>query len=177
MWGRTTPGLRSNGHCRAGERRWFKRTKLNTAILKTAFLISARDWNRRFTAPAPVHLSFRRSSRGSSTGVRPNQASMPFQPPFPRPFSARTIRAHAPAGSGVYGLSNGKHWIYIGETDDILKALLGHLSDSGNEIGRMLPTGFCCEMSDPAVRSIRQERLVTEYGPVCNHPLALGVNA
>jgi hypothetical protein len=93
---------------------------------------------------------------------------MPFQPVIPRSFSSRSIQVHAPAASGVYGLSNGRQWLYIGETDNIQEALLKHLVEDGTDLKRMQPTGFCCEVSERSVRANRQDRLVMEYEPVCN---------
>jgi predicted GIY-YIG superfamily endonuclease len=93
---------------------------------------------------------------------------MPFDRFVPSPFIARAIQSHAPVASGVYGISNAREWIYIGETDNIQGALFHHLQDRGASLMKRLPTGFVFEICDQARRSARQDRLVLEYEPVCN---------
>src|ERR1700731_3860 len=93
---------------------------------------------------------------------------MPFDQFVPIPFTLRTIGTHAPVASGVYGISNAREWIYIGETDNIQGALFHHLQDLYASLMKRLPTGFVFEVCDGARRSARQDRLVLEYEPVCN---------
>jgi hypothetical protein len=93
---------------------------------------------------------------------------MPFNQFTPRTFAADAVRTYAPAMSGVYGISNAREWIYIGETENIQSALLGHLTESHTALMKREPTGFVFEVCDEARRSSRQDRLVGEYGPVCN---------
>ena len=93
---------------------------------------------------------------------------MPFDQRFPRSFTAAVVRDHAPATSGVYGISNASEWIYIGETDNIRETLLGHLGDQNESFAKRHPTGFVFEVCDRAVRSSRQDRLVLEYEPAVN---------
>jgi hypothetical protein len=93
---------------------------------------------------------------------------MPFERLFPRSFAAGSIREHAPAMSGVYGISNAAEWIYIGEADNIQEALLQHLRDPNAVVGFRKPTGFVYEVCDRASRPARQDRLVLEYEPACN---------
>lgn len=88
---------------------------------------------------------------------------MPFDPALPRTFNAISIRAYAPPTSGVYGISNARAWLFIGETDNIQGSLLAHLRDDGEKI-----TGFCCEIHPPNGRTRRQEQLVQEYHPEGN---------
>ena len=88
---------------------------------------------------------------------------MPFDPALPRTFNAISIRAHAPPASGVYGISNARAWLFIGETDNIQAALLEHLRDSRDQA-----TGFCCETHPANGRTRRQEQLVQEYHPEGN---------
>jgi len=38
------------------------------------------------------------------------------------------VRMFAPTASWVYGLSNARVWIYVGETADIRVALIAHLA-------------------------------------------------
>lgn len=93
---------------------------------------------------------------------------MPFDQFVPSPFLARVVQTHAPAASGVYGISNAREWIYIGATDNIQGALFHHLQDLGASLMKRIPTGFVFEVCDEARRAARQDRLVLEYGPVCN---------
>ena len=44
---------------------------------------------------------------------------MPFEEPISRPLTSAGVHRYAPAVSGVYGISNAREWIYIGETDNI----------------------------------------------------------
>lgn len=88
---------------------------------------------------------------------------MPFDRNLPRSFSAISIRTHAPAASGVYGLTNSRAWLFIGETDNIQESLLSHLRDGGEQA-----TGFVFEICPPASRDQRQSRLVQEYIPTGN---------
>ncbi len=88
---------------------------------------------------------------------------MPFDQMVPRAFNAATIRGFAPAQSGVYGLSNSRNWLFIGETDNILQSLLEHLSEGGTAQAR--PTGFIFETCDQASRGLRHRRLTREYHP------------
>jgi hypothetical protein len=93
---------------------------------------------------------------------------MPFDPPFPRTFNAGSVREHAPAVSGVYGISNAGEWIYIGESDNIQAALLLHLQQVSTALLKRQPTGFVYEVCDRSRRPDRQDRLVLEYEPTCN---------
>jgi hypothetical protein len=78
------------------------------------------------------------------------------------------VRTYAPIASGVYGLSNAREWIYIGETDNIQNALLAHLQDPLTTIMKRQPTGFVFEVCDAAHRLSRHDRLVLEYEPTVN---------
>jgi excinuclease UvrABC nuclease subunit len=93
---------------------------------------------------------------------------MPFDQFFPRSLSATSVLANAPAASGIYGISNSRAWIYIGETDNIQASLLSHLQDRDSALMRRQPTGFVFEVCDPARRPARQDRLVSEYEPAYN---------
>jgi hypothetical protein len=87
---------------------------------------------------------------------------------MPHAFSTGSIRAHAPAASGVYGISNRREWIYIGETDNIQARLLEHLAETSSEVKTRSPTGFTFELCDRQSRLGRQSLLVMQYAPVCN---------
>jgi hypothetical protein len=93
---------------------------------------------------------------------------MPFMPFFPRSLTSAGVHRYAPATSGVYGISNAREWIYIGETDNIQSTLLTHLLELETQPLRLQPTGFVFEVCEAATRSKRQDRLVLEYEPFCN---------
>jgi hypothetical protein len=93
---------------------------------------------------------------------------MPFNQLIPQPLNTRMVHAQAPPVSGLYGISNAREWIYIGETDNIRGALLAHLLDLGASVMQMQPTGFVFEVCDQVSRPARQDRLVQEYEPACN---------
>jgi hypothetical protein len=96
---------------------------------------------------------------------------MPFEQLTPREFTPVAIQTYAPGASGVYGISNAREWIFIGQADDIRGSLLGHLQDRATSLMKSLPTGFVYEICDPGRRSARQDRLISEYEPTCNrHP-------
>ncbi len=96
---------------------------------------------------------------------------MPFEQFTPRSLTPVSVRANAPAASGIYGVSNAREWIYIGETDNIQASLLNDLEQRGSSLLNRRPTGFVFELCDPAGRLARQDRLVLEYEPICNRRL------
>jgi hypothetical protein len=69
---------------------------------------------------------------------------------------------------GVYGLSNAREWVFVGVTDDIRAALLGHLQESSTTLKSRAPTGFTFEICHPSQGAVRLRRLVTELAPFCN---------
>ncbi len=93
---------------------------------------------------------------------------MPFEQHVPRAFTQTGVRMFAPIASGVYGLSNAREWVYIGETDDIRGALIANLADSRGSMMIRNPTGFVFEVCERAYRATRQDRLILEYEPACN---------
>lgn len=93
---------------------------------------------------------------------------MPFDQLIPRPFKSSSVHMYAPMASGVYGISNAREWIYIGEADNIQGALLAHLVDADTSLMKRGPTGFTFEICDGGRRPARQGRLVLEYSPICN---------
>jgi hypothetical protein len=95
---------------------------------------------------------------------------MPFSGCFARVFNMTSVCREAPACSGVFGLSDSREWIYVGETDNIqnrLLELLNDVSTSGFLEGRM-PTGYSFEICSPDGRVARQDRLVQELDPTVN---------
>lgn len=93
---------------------------------------------------------------------------MPFNQFVPRNFTPDSIHAYAPVTSGVYGISNAREWIYIGESSNIRSSLLTHFEDQHTLLMKREPTGFVFEVCDQSQRHARQDRLVQEYGPSCN---------
>jgi hypothetical protein len=65
---------------------------------------------------------------------------MPFKQFVPRPLTPVAVNAYAPAASGVYGISNAREWIYIGETDNIRGKLLAHLQEPETSLMMLQPT-------------------------------------
>jgi len=93
---------------------------------------------------------------------------VPFGNPVPRNFTAVAVNAEAPAGGGVYGLSNARQWLYIGTSDNIRQALSARLQERDTLLARNRPMGFVYEICDAAVRDGRCRRLISEYAPLCN---------
>jgi hypothetical protein len=79
-----------------------------------------------------------------------------------------SVKEHAPARPGIYGISNAAEWLYIGSSDNIRDALLGLLRASSSLLQGKRPSGFVFELCDQPGRAGRQHRLVAEYQPVCN---------
>ncbi len=97
---------------------------------------------------------------------------MPFEQFTPRSFTLVSVRANAPAASGIYGISNAREWIFIGESDNIQASLLRDLQNGHSALLKRLPAGFVFELCDAAHRRVRQDWLVREYEPVCNRRLS-----
>lgn len=93
---------------------------------------------------------------------------MPFEEFTPRSFTAVSVRTNAPVASGIYGVSNAREWIYIGETDNIQASLLDELRQRDSAVLKRYPTGFVFEVCVPTERPARLNRLIVEYAPVCN---------
>jgi hypothetical protein len=71
---------------------------------------------------------------------------MPFERFIPRPFTHGSVQKYAPATPGIYGISNAREWIYIGETDGIQHALLGLFEDARAPVMKREPTGFVYQL-------------------------------
>jgi hypothetical protein len=95
---------------------------------------------------------------------------MPFDRFAPSSFSLSSVRNNAPPLSGIYGLSNAREWLFIGEADNIRLALLDHLRETHTPLLEREPAGFVFELCDPGNRLTRQQQLIREYKPVCNRP-------
>jgi hypothetical protein len=99
---------------------------------------------------------------------------MPFERFSPQSLTPGSVRMNAPAASGIYGLSNAREWVYIGESDNIQASLLLDLQQPNSPLRQRSPTGFVYELCDPSSRLARHHRLILEYEPVCNRRLASG---
>ena len=93
---------------------------------------------------------------------------MPFRNCFARTFKAPVVLREAPPYSGVYGLSNARGWIYVGETDDIQARLLALLAEPSAFGANGTATGFSFELSPPNERVARQRQIVLEFHPPGN---------
>jgi hypothetical protein len=93
---------------------------------------------------------------------------MPFEQTIPRPFNLNSVQVYAPNSAGLYGISNSREWIYIGEAENIRAALMAHLEDASAPLMKRQPTGFVFEATNGPGRAIRQDRLILEYEPFCN---------
>lgn len=94
---------------------------------------------------------------------------MPFENSVAHAFSATSIRSHAPAGPGVYGISNAREWILIGSSQNIQATLMEHLRERDTFLAERRPTGFVYEMCQSSdVQAARQHRLIEQYAPICN---------
>ena len=92
---------------------------------------------------------------------------MPFRNAFPRPFTENSVRQHAPTLAGVFGITNAREWIYIGQSRNVRDSLLDLLRPKA-VFGDLDPTGFVYEACDGSLLSSRQDRLVLENEPRCN---------
>lgn len=93
---------------------------------------------------------------------------MSFSECAARAFTAISVHKNAPESSGVYGLSNGREWIFIGEASDIRARLLEHLEERNTTVADRRPTGFTFEVCSPGNRVQRQDVLVRQLEPLCN---------
>ena len=92
---------------------------------------------------------------------------MPIEHHRSRAFTVTSVLKNAPVASGVYGLSNAREWIYVGESADLQSCLLAHLRGANPALAGT-PTGFTYELSRSIDRVARQNRLVLELDPVRN---------
>lgn len=68
----------------------------------------------------------------------------------------------------MYGLSNGREWLFIGEANNIRARLLEHLERPATLLMNRVPTGFTFEECPPSDRAVRQNALIRQLEPVCN---------
>jgi hypothetical protein len=93
---------------------------------------------------------------------------MPFENHGNRSFTWISVDKNAPAASGVYGLSNARRWIYVGETANIQAELLKHLQHPDAFLREQAPSGFTFELCPAQYRVERQNQLVFELEPIGN---------
>jgi len=93
---------------------------------------------------------------------------MPFESRFARTFTSATVEREAPAASGVFGISNSQHWIFIDETENIRASLMDYLANS-NGPPTDQPVGFSFELSPYYKRTARRDRLIAELEPLQTH--------
>ena len=87
-------------------------------------------------------------------------------------FNDASIRASAPASSGVYALyDNAGNYVYFGESNDIQRRLLEHLNEPGTCIKRQGAANFAFELSPTILRVQRQNSLIRMYPTLCNQRL------
>jgi len=96
---------------------------------------------------------------------------VPFENHGNRSFTAMSVGKNAPASSGVYGLSDARQWIYVGETANIQAELAGHLRSPNGFLKDHAPSGFTFELSAEEHRRERRNRLVAELDPIGNRPV------
>ncbi|HEY1219091.1 MAG: hypothetical protein ABSE42_15280 [Bryobacteraceae bacterium] len=93
---------------------------------------------------------------------------MPFENHGNRPFNAISVDKNAPAASGVYGLSNAREWIYVGESANIHAELRKQLQSPNQALREHTASGFTYELSASEQRIERQNQLVRELRPIGN---------
>ncbi len=93
---------------------------------------------------------------------------MPFADCAARSFTVPSVRRNAPESSGVYGLSNAREWLFVGQGNNIRTQLMEHLNEVGTALMAQNPTGFAFELCPTAELIHRQDALVRELEPRCN---------
>ena len=98
---------------------------------------------------------------------------MPFAEFAARSFTVASIQKNAPESPGVYGLSNAKEWLFVGQGNNIRAHLLDHLKEVGTVLSAQSPTGFTFELCSADRRMGRRDALIRELAPRCNQRIAL----
>jgi hypothetical protein len=84
------------------------------------------------------------------------------------PLNRSSVIRHAPEGSGVYGLQNVTHWVYIGHCPNIRGALLKYLSGQMPYVLQSESNVFVFELCLPRKRMERQQSNRHDVAiPVC----------
>jgi hypothetical protein len=90
---------------------------------------------------------------------------VPFENCIAKVYTASSVWQNAPPLSGIYGLSNSRGWLFVGETDDIRGSLLELLESAGGAAIRKGATGFSFELRAPGDRAQRRDQLLVELRP------------
>jgi hypothetical protein len=90
---------------------------------------------------------------------------MPFVQQTSRPFTKADIELLSPGQMGVYGIHNGKNWIYVGK-GDIRKNMLAHVGGDNPDILKHGPTFWVGEVT--ADMDNREKQLIVELRPLAN---------
>ena len=91
---------------------------------------------------------------------------MPFENCVARVYSESSVWQSAPPASGIFGLSNSRGWLFVGESDDIRGSLLELLQIRANVPMSKDATGFSYELRAPGDRAERRDRLMQELRPL-----------
>ena len=67
---------------------------------------------------------------------------MPFADCAARSFTIPSVRKNAPELSGVYGLSNAREWLFVGQGNNIRAQLLEHLNEVDTALMTQKPKGL-----------------------------------
>ena len=94
---------------------------------------------------------------------------MPFDHHGNRSFTATSIDKNAPPYSGVYGLSDAREWLFVGETANIQSELRRHLMHPVEFLQGRRPSGFTFELCPEESRGERRNQLVKELSPAGNN--------
>jgi hypothetical protein len=85
------------------------------------------------------------------------------------PFTKNGILANTPSTSGVYVLGTGWTWVYVGESNDMLRRLLELFGNPSPCIAKYVGLVFGYELvPTEAQRVARQDQLIRELVPACN---------
>lgn len=95
---------------------------------------------------------------------------MSFAACTPRSFTMISVQKNAPEASGIYGLSNNREWIFIGETSNIQAQLITHLTEANTRLSDRIPTGFAFEVCSPLESSGRLRILAHHLKPIYSRP-------
>ena len=93
---------------------------------------------------------------------------MPFADCTAKSFTVPSVRKNAPELSGVYGLSNAREWLFVGQGNNIRAQLMEHLNEVDTALMAQNPKGFAFELCPPSELIRRQDALVRELEPRCN---------
>ena len=91
---------------------------------------------------------------------------MGFAQQYTRPFTQEGVSQLKLAPYGVYGISAGPTWVYVGK-GNIRERLLGHLKGDNACIRSQRPTHYVFEITETSNAGSRQRELIVELSPIC----------